>query len=87
MFASQTRGLSHIELERSNNISSLGAAKAYRVNEVDISTEEKTRARIEGFYPFILALSACIGGVGLVHSAFVQVNAMLAFNGVFKILR
>ena len=43
MFATQTRDLSHIELERSNNISSLSAAKAYRVNEVDISTEEKIK--------------------------------------------
>ncbi|MBR3714780.1 MAG: hypothetical protein IKM18_02605, partial [Clostridia bacterium] len=52
MFALQTRDLSHIELARSDNISSLSAAKAYRVNEVDISTEEKTRARIEGFVSF-----------------------------------
>ncbi|MBQ6906172.1 MAG: hypothetical protein IJN75_04050, partial [Clostridia bacterium] len=52
-----TRDLSHIELERSDNISSLSVAKAYRVNRVDISTKEKTRARIEGFFPFTLALS------------------------------
>ena len=60
MFATQTRDLSHIELTRSDNISSSSKARTYRVNEVDISTEEKTRARIEEFSPFILALSACI---------------------------
>ena len=59
MLASQTRDLSHIELERSDNISSLSVAKASRVNEVDISTERKIRARIEGVSPFILALSVC----------------------------
>ena len=41
MFATQTRDLSHIELTRIGNISSLSVAKAYRVNKVDISTEEK----------------------------------------------
>ena len=61
MFAAQTRDLSHIELERSDNISSLSIAKAYRVNEVDISTERKTRARIRGENPSILALSVCVG--------------------------
>ena len=70
MFAMQTRDLSHIELERSDNISSLNAVKAYRVNEVDISTEEKTRARIEGLFPFTLALSVCNKGLGLAHNAF-----------------
>jgi len=67
MFASQTRDLSHIELAQSDNISSLSVAKAYRVNRVDISTKEKTRARIEGFFPFTLALSACYKGLGLAH--------------------
>ena len=52
MFAPQTRDLSHIELARSDNISSLNEVKAYRVNEVDISTERKNRARIEGFISF-----------------------------------
>ena len=61
MFALQTRDLSHIELAQNDNISSLSVAKAYRVNRVDISTKEKTRARIEGFSPFTLALSACVG--------------------------
>ena len=50
-----------IDVRKANvNISSLSAAKAYRVNEVDISTERKTRARIEGFFPFTLALSVVI---------------------------
>ena len=41
MFAMQTRDLFHIELMRSNNISSFIVEKAYRINEVDISTKEK----------------------------------------------
>ena len=40
----------------SDNISSSSKARTYRVNEVDISTERKTRARTEGFSPLILAL-------------------------------
>ena len=71
MFATQTRDLSHIELARSDNISSSSKARTYRVNEVDISTKEKTRARIEGFSPFTLALSACNMGLGLAHKSFV----------------
>ncbi|MBQ8771962.1 MAG: hypothetical protein IJZ28_02060, partial [Clostridia bacterium] len=34
-------------ISQNAKISSLSAVKAYRVNEVDISTEEKIRARIE----------------------------------------
>jgi hypothetical protein len=83
MFATQTRDLSHIELERSDNISSSSKARTYRVNGVDISTKEKTRARIEGFSPFTLALSACNMGLGLAHFAFVQTNAMLALSDSF----
>jgi hypothetical protein len=59
MFASQTRDLSHIEFaafanifRKSANISSLSVAKAYRVGEAHISTEEKIRARTEGFFSF-----------------------------------
>ena len=62
-------------------------ARTYRVNGVDISTKEKTRARIEGFSPFTLALSACNKGLGLAHFAFVQSNAMLALSDIFQILR
>ena len=58
MFAVQTRDLSHIELERSDNISSSSKARIYRVGEAHISTERKTRARIED--PFTLALSVVI---------------------------
>ena len=43
MFALQTRDLSHIELARSDNIWSLNAVRAYRVNKVDISTEKEKR--------------------------------------------
>ena len=59
-YVKSERDLSHIELARSGNISSLSVAKAYRVNVVDISTKEKTRARIRGENPYILALSVCI---------------------------
>ena len=87
MFASQTRDLSHIELARSDNISSLSAVKAYRVNEVDISTEEKTRARIEGFISFYSCSFCLYKGLGLALNAFVRTNAMLALSGIFTILR
>jgi len=97
MFATQTRDLSHIELTRSDNISCLSIAEAYRVNEVDISTELKTRARIEGL-PFTLALSACVGVprsevralgvhvymVELSPFVFDRSNAMLAFNVIYE---
>ena len=59
-YAKSERDLSHIELERSDNISSSSKARRYRVNEVDISPERKTRARVEGFSPFTLALSVVI---------------------------
>ena len=46
-----------IDVRKANgNISSLSVAKEYRVNEVDISTEEKMRARVQGENPYILAL-------------------------------
>ena len=67
MFASQTRDLSHIELARSDNISSSSKARTYRVGEAHISTERKTRARIRGENPSILALSVCNKGLGLAH--------------------
>ena len=40
-YVKSKRDLSHIELTRSGNISSLSVAKAYRVGEAHISTEEK----------------------------------------------
>ena len=67
MFAAQTRDLSHIELARSDNISSSSKARTYRVGKAHISTERKTRARIRGENPSILALSACYMGLGLAH--------------------
>ena len=84
MFALQTRDLSHIELERSDNISSSSKARTYRVNEVDISTERKARARTEGFSPLILALFCLYKGLGLAHKVFDKTNAMLALSGIFK---
>ena len=55
-----------IDVRKANgNISSLSVAKAYRVNEVDISTEEKMRARVQGENPYILALFLFVYGFGL----------------------
>jgi hypothetical protein len=48
------------------------------VGEAHISTERKTRARIRGENPSILALSVYNKGLGLAHNAFDQSNAMLA---------
>jgi hypothetical protein len=56
MFASQTRDLSHIELERSDNISSSSKARTYRVGKADISTEEKREQEYKEKAPYILAL-------------------------------
>ena len=58
-YVKSARDLSHIELTRSGNISSSSKARTYRVGEAYISTKEKTRAGIEGFSPFTLALSVC----------------------------
>ena len=84
MFASQTRDLSHIELARSDNISSLNEVKAYRVNEVDISTERKNRARIEGIISFYPCSFCRYKGLGLAHKVFDRSNAMLALSGISK---
>ena len=54
---------------------------------MNISTERKTRARIRGENPSILALSVCNKGLGLAPNAFDQSNAMLALSGIFTILR
>ena len=48
------RDLSHIELERSDNISSLNAVKAYRVGEAHISTEEQTEQEYKDFLLVLL---------------------------------
>ena len=84
MFAAQTRDLSHIELARSDNISSSSKARTYRVGEAHISTERKTRARIRGENPSILALSVCKGVWAKPIYAFDKTNAMLALSGMFK---
>ena len=86
IYVKSARDLSHIELERSDNISSSSKARTYRVNEVDISPERKTRARIEGFL-LLLLLFLLVYGFGLRPFAFDRSNAMLALNGVFRILR
>ncbi len=44
-----------MELEHSDNISSLSITKAYRVNEVDISTKIN-KSKNRRFFPFTLAL-------------------------------
>ena len=59
-YVKSERDLSHIELARSDNISSSSKARTYRVGEAHISTERKTRARIKDFLLFTLALSVCI---------------------------
>ena len=68
MFATQTRDLSHIELERSDNISSSSKARTYRVNGVDISTKRKNKSKNRRIFPFTLALSVCNMGLGLAHN-------------------
>ena len=68
MFATPTRDLSHIELARSDNISSLRTAKAYRVGEVDISTKKESKNRR---ICFLLLLLFCLyKGFSLAHNAF-----------------
>ena len=84
MFASQTRDLSHIELTRSGNISSLSVAKAYRVNKVDISTEEKREQEYKEKLLIFLLFFCLYRGLGLAHNAFDQSNAMLALSGIVK---
>ncbi len=81
-YVKSKRDLSHIELMRSGNISSSSKARTYRVNAVDISTE-KTRARIEGLYPYVLALYACTMDFGLANSAFDRSNAMPVLKLIF----
>ena len=54
-----------IDVRKANGkISSSSKARTYRVNEVDISTEEK-RARVQGENPYILALFLFVYGFGL----------------------
>ena len=77
-YVKSARVLSHIELARSDNISSSSKARTYRVGEAHISTERKIRARIRGENPSILALSVYNKGLGLAHNAFDQSNTMLA---------
>ena len=84
MFAAQTRDLSHIELPRSGNISSSSKARTYRVNEVDISTEEKQEQEYKEKI-LIFLLSFCLYmGLCIAHNAFDQSNAMLALSGILK---
>ena len=102
IYVKSDRDLSHIELAQSDNISSSSTARTYRVNIGVLKTKyefwgsrakltyrqkEKTRARIEGFFPFTLALFCRYKGLGLAHSAFVRTNAMLALGGSLQILR
>ena len=77
-YVKSARDLSHIELARSDNISSSSKARTYRVGEAHISTERKTIARISGKNPSILALSVCKGVWAKPIYAFDQTNAMLA---------
>ena len=83
-YVKSARDLSHIELERSDNISSSSKARTYRVNGVDISTEEKREQEYKEKI-LIFLLSFCLYmGLGLAHFAFDRTNAMLALSGIFK---
>ena len=86
-YVKSERDLSHIELERSDNISSSSKARTYRVGEVDISTEEKKEQEYKEKLLIFLLFFCLYRGLGLAHNAFDQTNAMLALNGVFQILR
>ena len=84
IYVKSDRDLSHIELERSDNISSSSKARTYRVGGVDISTEEKREQEYKEKI-LIFLLSFCLYmGLGLAHYAFDQSNAMLAVSGIFK---
>ena len=80
MFALQTRDLSHIELARSDNISSLSAVKAYRVNEVDISTEEK-KSKNRRIYFLLLLLFLLVIWFFLESSAVCRFFQAVLFAG------
>ena len=86
-YVKSARDLSHIELTRSGNISSLSVAKAYRVHKVDISTEEKREQEYKEKLLIFLLFFCLYRGLGLSHYAFDRSNAMLALNGVFQIFR
>ena len=81
------RDLSHIELARSDNISSSSKARTYRVNEVDISTEEKREQEYKEKVLIFLLFFCFYMGLGLDHNAFYRTNAMLALSDIFQILR
>ena len=55
-YVKSEKDLSHIELAHSGNISSSSIARTYRVNGVDISTEEKQEQEYKDFVPYTLAL-------------------------------
>ena len=55
----------YIELARSESISSSSFVNIF--HESEYIDRRKTRARIEGFSPFTLALSVCNMGMGLAH--------------------
>ena len=61
MFATQTRDLSHIELERSDNISSKSFATAYRDSEAVISTKKKNKSKNRRNFILLLLLFLLIG--------------------------
>ena len=86
-YVKSARDLSHIELTRSGNISSLSVAKVYRVNEVDISTEEK-REQEYTEKVLIFLLSFCFYmGLGLAIMRLTGQMHLLALSDIFQILR
>ena len=83
MFATQTRDLSHIELTRSDNISSSSQARTYRVGEaphIDRRKNKSKNRRILSFY----SCSFCLyKGLSLAHAAFIWTNAIISLSGAF----
>ena len=67
IYVKSERYLSHIELTRVGNISSLSVAKAYRVNGVDISTEEKREQEYKEKILIFLLFFCLYMGLGLTH--------------------
>ena len=59
-YVKSAKDLSHIELERSDNISGLSKARIYRVGEVDISTEEKQEQEYKVFSLYSCSVSVVI---------------------------
>ena len=65
IYVKSERDLSHIELARSDNISSSSKARTYRVGEAHISTEEKNKSKNRSFFSFYSCSFLLVYGFGL----------------------